>query len=292
MRTLVIGGDSRLGKVLLESLAKNGTPFLATSRRNNPPNANQTFLDFTDCDNWQPTQDIDAAVIIAGVTNFASCKNDPALAHRINCVALPSVARRLLANGVFTCFISTNTVFMADSPQSEDDQVCPGMLYARQKAEAEEAIRKHAADQKASHLFATLRITKNVSIDTSPFGDWMNALRTGGTIKAIRDLWLAPILFSHSAHAIIQVLTHRQPGIYHLSGESDISYADFAKHLVYQLAPDRCNVVAMTSREAGINLIYNHPITALCLTKSSRDIGLSPIPLSAVIDFFRKNLPS
>ena len=292
MSTLVIGGNSRLGKVLVEQFTHNGTSFLATSRRNNPPGSREAHLDFTDCDNWQVPPDISAAVIIAGLTNFASCENDPALAHQVNCVAIPSLARRLLEKGIFTCFISTNTVFKADSPQVEDAPVCPGMLYAQQKAEAEAAIRKHALELQATHLSAVLRITKNVSLDTSPFGDWLAILRTGGVITAFSDLFFAPVLFANSAHAITQVLTHRQPGIFHLSGEADISYAEFARTLVNELAPDRCQVAAKTSQESGARLLYAHPVTALRLTHLSRNIGLSPVPLTTIVDFFREALAS
>jgi len=292
MSTLVIGGDSRLGKVLIGQLIHNRSHFLSTSRRKNLSGPDQVPLDFTDCDNWQVPPNVTAAVIIAGMTNFASCESDPALAHHINCVAIPAIARRLFEKDIFTCFISTNTVFKADTPQAEDAPVSPDMRYAHQKAEAEAAIQKHASELQVSHLSATLRITKNVSLDTSPFGDWLAMLRSGGVITAFSDLCFAPVLFANSAHAITQVLTHRQPGIFHLSGEADISYASFAMRLVRELAPDRCTVVAKTSQEAGARLLYVHPVTALRLTDRSRAIGLSPIPLTAIIDFFRQALAS
>ena len=53
------------------------------------------------------------------------------------------------------------------------------------------------------------------------------------------------------------------PGIFHLSGEKDISYSDFALKLVNYLNLDENFVSVIKSEDIGVKLIYNHHITAL-----------------------------
>jgi dTDP-4-dehydrorhamnose reductase len=65
---------------------------------------------------------------------------------------------------------------------------------------------------------------------------WIDALRQRTSVEAFSDMTLAPLSLDDVANGVVGVLDDREGGgIYHLSGQSDISYFQVAGHLASRL---------------------------------------------------------
>ncbi|MFH1673076.1 MAG: sugar nucleotide-binding protein [Pseudomonadota bacterium] len=284
MFTLIIGGDSKLSYALISVLNKKHIQFFRTTRRN-IISEDQIFLDLNNVSNFKIPPNVNAAVIVGGVTSYDACTKQYDYAYHVNCESIPQLVRMFLRKNIYTCFISSNTVFkfLKGLPQ-EYDKPCPGFEYANLKAETEKKLIQISEQLNKQELFSILRLTKNVSLDTPPFGKWIDQIYHKEKISAFSDLYFAPIRFSDSAKAIQIILKSKKSGIFHLSGEKDISYSDFAIKLLNYLQIDNDIVSPVKSTDIGVNLAYNHPITALDMNMTTSLFELKPITL---IDIFK-----
>ena len=133
-----------------------------------------------------------------------------------------------------------------------------------------------------------MRLTKNVSNETSPFDDWIKKINKNKPITALKDLYFSPITFEDSSKMLINLIKKRKPGIYHLSGENDISYSDFAFKFIQYLNKDNNLVISKNSKQLGINLVYNHHLTSLSMKYTSNKLNLHPISLQEIFNYLSK----
>ncbi len=284
MAILVVGGDSKLSKVLVPRFKKSDLEVYRTTRRNIVAK-DQIFLNFEKITNFRTPKNVDVAIVVGGVTDYSACDSNFSYAHFINCVQIPRLVGQLLNDGVYICYISTNTVFTSsDCLPTEYEVHSPSFNYASLKSKAEHQILTEALRFNSTAV-SILRLTKNVGYSTSPFDTWIKALSAGKTITTFEDLFFAPILFSHSVEAIYNIITRKLSGAFHLSGEVDISYSDFAQGLVAaaSLSPDL--VKRVSSKDEGVSLVYSHPITGLDMKHTSKILGLQAVPLKDVYNY-------
>jgi len=294
MAVLIIGGDSRVSRELIPVLTGKGEKVYATTRRTDRISVAgeiSLFLDLSNVEGFHIPDDVDSMVIIGGVVDYGECTNSYDYAYQVNCVNIPQLARAMLGQGGYVCFISTNTVFKSEAGlPSEDDKRSPGFPYAELKACAEEKLEQVVVGLDCQERFCILRLTKNVGLDTPPFGDWIAAFAREEKITPFKDLFFAPIRFADSAHAIEVVLEKRQGGIFHLSGERDIDYAEFAVELCRYLGLRDSLVAGVRSVDMGVSLVYNHPITALAMNSTCEHLGLEPVPLTKIYELLGRLL--
>jgi len=277
MSTLIVGGDSKLSNALVPVLKENNIQVVRTTRKE-IVSEDQIFLDLADANHFIIPSNVDSAVIVGGVTSYDDCLNHYDYAYHVNCNSIPFVVGKCLQKGIYTCFISSNTVFkFIKGLPKEYDKPCPGFEYAYLKAETEKKIIQICEQLNKQKLLSILRLTKNVSLDTSPFGKWIDQIKKTERISAFNDLYFSPIRFSDSANAVQIILKAKLPGIFHLSGAEDISYSDFAIKLANYLKLDKEIILSIKSSDIGVNLVYNHPITALDMSLTSSLLGLKKI---------------
>ena len=194
----------------------------------------------------------------------------------------------LLKKNIFTCFVSSNTVFKSqDRVPNEKSIPNPGFEYAVMKYETELAINKISVELKKQELVSIFRMTKNISCNTKPFDQWILDIQDGNEIVAFKDLFFSPIRFQDSVMALSKIMDKRLPGICHMSGESDISYSDFAHGLKNYLGVDN-SVKAILSDDAGVKLSYNHHITSLSMKYSIKHLDIKPIKLVSIYSYLEQ----
>jgi dTDP-4-dehydrorhamnose reductase len=292
MAILIIGGDSKLAKVLVPRLKNSNLQVYRTTRRSIIAD-DQILLNFDQITEFRLPKNLTVAVILGGVTDYGICESNFTYAHFINCVQIPSLVGHLLNNGVYVCYISTNTVFTSpDNLPTEYETHNPSFNYALLKSKAEHQILMQALRVKKSTSLSILRLTKNVGHSTPPFDSWVQALSSGQDITPFVDLFFAPILFSHSAEAIYNIIWRKLSGIFHLSGEADISYSDFAKGLISTAGLNPNLVKRVSSKDVGVNLTYSHPITGLDMKFSSQILGLQPVSVNDVYKYYVSRIHS
>ena len=280
MKILIVGGDSRLSKTLLPMLKINNYSVLKTSRKYTD---NETlYLDFDNIDNFIIPENINFAIIVGGVTDYNTCEDNYEYSHKINCVNIPLLIKKFLKSNINVLFISTNTVFMKNYSHPRENEIRnPGFPYATLKSMTEKQIIMISKELSKENKLSILRLTKNVSLDTSPFDQWLN--------KITNNEYFAPITFEKSSEAIIKVIKSKSPGIFHLSGIKDISYSEFGKGLLKYLKKDEKLCIPINSKDISVKLRYNHFYTSLNMKYTSSILGINYVNLEEIYDIFKKS---
>ncbi|MCG8605170.1 sugar nucleotide-binding protein, partial [bacterium] len=140
--TLVVGGDSVIGKALVEKLRLAGETVLATTRRHEIVSESRPYLDLSTNDTrWQPAVPISKAFLCAATTSLKACELEPKKSRRTNVDHTVAVTRQLSQTGAFVVFISSNLVYDGARPYREaNEPTCPTVEYGKQKAAAEEQL--------------------------------------------------------------------------------------------------------------------------------------------------------
>jgi dTDP-4-dehydrorhamnose reductase len=221
---LVVGGDGFVGRVLTAHFRARGDRVIETTRRVGRTAADVLTLDLAaDPGAWPALPPLRGAVLCAAIARLQDCERDPAASRRVNVDAPAALAQRLAVAGVPTVFLSSDKVFDGRMAQRRRfDLTCATTEYGRQKAAAERAMPRDVA---------ILRLSKVVSPTVELFQAWVRDLRAGRPITPFEDLTMAPIRVELVAETVSRLLDERRSGIFHLTGDRDVSYVE-AAHIV------------------------------------------------------------
>ena len=290
MSILIIGGDSRLSNFLYPLLKLQGYSVSKTTRKKKIYK-DELFLDLKDIEYFVIPDSIKWAVILGGVTSYDDCENNFDYAYDINCIKIPFLIKKFIKNNIKTIFISSNVVFKNQKKiPSEYDFHNPGFPYASLKSITEKKLNKIVNSTNSSKLISIVRLTKNVCENTSPFNSWIKKINNNENFLAFEDLYFAPITFLDSSKIILEIIKKNLFGVFHLSGQNDINYSDFAIGLLkyLNLNTDLCQ--KKRSYEIGIKLKYNHHITALNMSFTKKLTRIEPVKLDAVFNYLSKHI--
>jgi dTDP-4-dehydrorhamnose reductase len=276
MRVMVIGGDGTIGNALVSALAESGDEVIATSRRKSPDSA-RFFLDLAD-DIPQKLPDCDVAIICAALARFSDCRNNPALAHKINVMAPATIARRLSERGTKIILLSTGAVYDAFTPRIIADRPPnPRTVYGAQKAEAEGAILPLGPQM------SVLRLTKLLYPEFPLIARWARALANSENIRAFANHAMSPITLQDAIETIIGIATSAAGGLFQISGAADISYLNAAKHVATRIgAPEE--LVISSRAEELIPVEEIMPFGSLDSSRVTKLTGFAPPEPRAVLD--------
>ncbi len=248
MSLLLIGGDSLIGSALVDGAASHAIPVFATSRRRGSGLLPLDLASFPE--QWTPPEATRVAIICGAMTSIKDCELDPGLSSRVNVGSPVAIARAVQEAGGAVVFLSTNLVFggKTDAP-SWDAPLSPATLYGQQKAEAEAAIL--ATGPRA----AIVRLTKVVHPGMALFSGWVRALLQGQIVEPFEDMLFSPVALEEVTGCLLRLATDFEPGIFHLSGDQDISYAQAARWLAQEARVSELLVRPKECKKAGINFI-------------------------------------
>ena len=285
-KILIIGGDSRLGKVLKFELKKEKIKFVATSRKKNSKN----YLDLNDINDFKINQNFSACVILAGITNYNDCEKKKNKSRLINCKNIIQISKKILNKNIFLCYVSTNTVFKSKSKSNEKSTPRPNFEYARQKYFVEKKLSNYVKNKNKSDLFSILRLTKNVSKHTEPFKSWILDIQKGNKIKAFDDLYFSPILFENSANMIKKILNKKVAGTFHVSNRYNLNYYQFALKLFSYLNLDKKKLIKINSKKQKINLIFKNKQAALSMMYTKSVLKTNYVNLIQILSYIKKQI--
>ncbi len=222
---LIVGIDGMIGSNLCSILSAHGWEVYGTSRDRSRIGPRVGFLDLRSPNPVFQSIKFSAAIICAAVTNIDKCEEDPSACRDVNVFGTNAVIDSLLQNGTFVVYISSNAVFDGSREfVSTNDIPNPLNKYGSFKLEVEQHLLKQKIDN-----FAILRITKLVTIQTRFIVAWRTLLEQEKTISAYTNRFLSPISIQEVESAISAILRTRQTGVFHLGGQEELSYFDFAK---------------------------------------------------------------
>ncbi len=271
----MVGAGGRLGAALYRALRASGEAAFGTRRRR-PLARGELLLDLAEgsaaARAFELPACVDRAFLCAAVTSEVRCRNEREGSRRINVEACVALAERLVARGAFVVFPSTDRVFDGSRPRRRaDDPPSPRSAYGEQKAEAERLLLALGAG------VAVLRLGKVVDPELPLLRSWRRELRAGRPIAPFSDLRLSPIPLARAAEALRAVARARRGGIFQLSAEGDLSYAEVAHELARRLGAPEGLVQPVRASEAGLDLAPLARHTTLASDRLRDELGL-PAP--------------
>jgi dTDP-4-dehydrorhamnose reductase len=250
---LLIGADSEIAAATARHLAAHGVPFIGTTRRRESAGCDRLFLDLAQpLADWRPPAGVTAACVFAAVARLQACEDDPDGSAFINVRQTLALVDRLAEAGIAVVFLSTNQVFDGSRPAvPADAPLCPVSAYGRQKARTEQALARRIA---AGAPIAILRFAKIVAPGMPLLRQWSDALAAGQPVTAFADMMLAPTPAALAAAAIAGLLQvpAGARGVFQLTGPTDVSYAEIARHLARRAGADPALVRPVPAASAGM----------------------------------------
>jgi dTDP-4-dehydrorhamnose reductase len=136
-----------------------------------------------------------------------------------------------------------------------------------------------------------LRSTKVMTIGIGVLAGWIEALRNGQSVQAFEDHHLCPLPLGDVIDAALAIIEQPEGGIFQVSGDADISYADAARHIAHRLNISSDRVEAVRAVDRGIPESEVTPFTSLDTSRLTALTGFQPPEPRAVIDgLFRGKL--
>lgn len=220
------------------------------------------------------------AYLCAAVTSISACEKDPAATAKINVAGTIALAEALIANGTFVVFLSTNLVFDGAQPFVPASAAhSAATVYGRQKAEVEMHLLQFGPNA------ATLRLSKVIGPKTPLFAGWRQKLDRGETITPFHDMVMSPVSAAFAAAVLLRIGDARRGGLYQLSADRDINYAEAAIWMARARGGEQL-VASSSARDAGIDpkgIVSN---TTLDSGRVRDEFGISPpSPFDALAPF-------
>ncbi len=278
IRYLIIGGDSTIGRQLARILKKLQQPFICTSRKKNIYEGNSLFLDLRDnLDGWEPPQRLKAVFFCAAITSMEFCEKEVSISRLVNVVNTVKLIKKLSQSETPVIFLSSNQVFDGLSSYPDEKALTsPQTEYGHQKRNVEEAIE----EIKINH--SIVRVTKVINNNYKLFDNWISCLKQGIPIDAFVDYYFSPVPINTLGNILIQIAESKEGGVWHVSGNKDISYYDAALLIAKSVGADTALVKSTIVRDKLKNF-YLPPSTALKCDRIGLSLGIWPPDVMATI---------
>lgn len=286
---LVIGANGLIGGELLRRLGNCGWTALGTTHR---PSHDRAYLHFDLAESASGLLSADAVRVLrasgdwvvfltAGVNGYRRCAQEPLSTRRVNVTNSSAVAEDVMRAGGFLVYPSSAAVFGDSTDQcGESASPSPNSEYGRQKADAERILLSLISRARVpGGGLAVVRLTKVVAA-TDFIAKWMQALRTGHVIEAATNRSLSPISLPFAARGLVCIAEARKSGLYHLGGETALSYFELALHLARALGAREDQVRPVTVAAESVV-----PVNSACLdmSETTRRVALLPQSLESAI---------
>lgn len=282
LKALVVGGDSLIGNRLTWQLGKRGLEVSRTSRRIDELE-NKIYFDLAAEEGisgllaFKP----DIALICVAATNISRCENDPVGTRQLNVTATVRLVQSLMAKGIFVVFLSSNTIFDGNKAwPDENEAYLPVNEYGKQKAEAEGKL---LALPLADRQLAIVRLSKVLDGASGLAHDFLAKLMSGSPCRAFTDLLLCPASLSYVTAHLADIAIQQRPGVFHLSGDTELSYADLVTRLALEIGVDTNLVQRMSSADACVEVLFKPCHPGLGMVSTYSKLGIQPEPIDSFI---------
>jgi dTDP-4-dehydrorhamnose reductase len=294
---LVTGANGLVGSRVAARLAQAGHAVVATGRGPiREPIAGLPAIEYVEVDVARPgalrnaiERAAPGAVVHCGaMTDVDACEADPPQAWAVNVSATAEAAVAARAAGVRFISLSTDYVFDGEAGRSytEEDRPNPRGVYSRTKRAAEEAallLGGDAAVARVSLVYTGRKGSRPTFAATAA-----DALLAGKEVKAFSDQTNSPTLADNAAEMVVGLLQSGEKGLWHCSGATAVTRAEFARALARTLGAQEGLVVAVPM--ASMDLPAPRPRnSSLRVDKIRRLLGSSiPLDLPAQLERFAR----
>lgn len=223
--------------------------------------------------------------LCAAKTKLLDCENNPEHSYRVNVVNTIEYAKQFLQLNASIIFLSSSAVFCKSTPiPNESTARNPRTKYGAQKKSAEDLLLNLQTDNPGTFT-AIVRLTKVLHRSHDLASGWIRSLRSGNKIQAFSDRTLTPISLGYTVSNLLEIANGGVSGVFHLSGNSEISYYEFAKNLANHLKADKRLVEPVFSgfNRGVLGEVYGGKLAPTSLNEM---LSIGSEPLDRMIDSF------
>ena len=240
---LIIGRNGTLGHAFMRICEHRRIPYVALTRKD------------LDISNEHDVRRVIDSYRPWGVINTAGyVKVDDAENNYNECFAVNSIAPGILANacnirGIHFMTFSSDLIFDGNkkTPYYETDTAKPLNIYGISKANGEQVVQKI---NPASLIIRT----------SAFFGPWdqfnfayhiIDSLKNERSLSVVKDVVVSPTYVPDLANAALDLFIDEESGIWHLSNQGMVSWADFACAIAERAGFNKDNLIFKNLDEMG-----------------------------------------
>jgi dTDP-4-dehydrorhamnose reductase len=284
MKVLITGASGLYGSKLTQLIQEEHQVYAAYGK-NKPAYGNPIQFDVSNkiqVENAFKKADPDVVVHAASLTNVDTCETDKSLAWKINVEGTRNIAEAAKAYDAFLFYVSTDYIFNGEKGNYiETDKPDPINYYGLTKLKAENIVH----DTVNQYCIARTSVLYGASPTAGKinFALWLiNKLRKKETVKILTDQTNSPTLNTNLAEMTREIIQRKKTGIYHLSGDTQISRYDFAKMIAVTFGLNLALITPLSSSE--FPWIAKRPKdSSLNTTKAKNALTKKPLPVEEAL---------
>lgn len=273
MKTLIVGATGFIGSALVSTFTSKDNLLLSSRDQDDD---RYIYLDLYNGNfDHLVNLNFDLAIICASVTSFKKCEDYPSDSYLINVTNTIKLIRLLAEKDVFTVWLSSSSVFDGFTDLEVETSISsPTTVYGYIKSETESLIKN---DFNLNSKVAIVRLTKVLDINYGFFSDVLMKLSNKMNIEAYDDILFSPISLSYTCSSLLKIASLKLPGIFHLSGETSISYFKLLKMLAVRLSLPVELIKSQNSSICESILFYYKPLFPVLSMKETFQLtGIKP----------------
>lgn len=288
MKILVTGANGLLGQTLIRQLIEKKYEVVATGR--GPSRLIMAALEGysykeIDITNGAAIQtfimDEKPSIIVhaAAMTNVDQCELNKQDCYNINVTATRFIIDAAKAINARFVYVSTDFIFDGNNgPYKEDDEPAPVNYYGSTKLVAEKAVMESGLDWAIARTILVYGVG-------DPAGrlnivSWIKqSLQSSTKIRMVIDQWRTPTFVHDLAKGIILIIEKNAKGIYHLSGDQQMTPYEMAIETAKFFGLDETLIEKSSSPDIKQPAI-RPPKTGFNISKAKKDLGYEPLSFS------------
>jgi dTDP-4-dehydrorhamnose reductase len=268
---LIIGRHGTLGRALMETCNRRFIPYRCLSRMDIDITNEQSIHAIIN--KYKPWAIINAA----GYVDVDKAERETETCFRINTTGPALLAAACEKSGIQLVTFSSDLVFSGDksTPYGEHDTVRPLNVYGSSKAQAEKIV--------TSLCRAALIIRTSAF-----FGPWdpynfvykvIDALRNNKPFQVAHDTTVSPTYVPDLAEAALDLLKDEETGVWHVTNERALSWAEFATEIADRNGYSRARLL-LAKPQSEIGWVARRPRYSAMESKK----GVRIPPLSCALN--------
>ncbi len=266
MKVLVTGVNGQLGWDVVQLLERRGVPCRGVDIQDFNLTDGEAVMAFVR--EYAP----DVIVHCAAYTAVDRAESEPEVCIAVNGVGTMNVVRAALAVDARLVYISTDYVFSGEgeTPWTEDSPYDPCNVYGLSKVQGEIAVRS------LMKRYYLLRTSWVFGIHGKNFVRTMSRLgRERSEVRVVDDQIGSPTYSADLARVICDLIETDRFGIYHVTNEGWISWAEFAR-MIMEGQGLNCRVVPIPTAE--YKTPARRPLNSRLSAEKLRASGIQPMP--------------
>ena len=284
MKILVTGANGLLGQTIIRLLLEKQYEVIATGKgeervdANSSPGYSYKDIDITDgpaVERLIMEQRPPIIVHAAAMTQVDQCELNKQDCYNINVTATRFIIDAAKAINARLIFVSTDFIFDGNhGPYSENDEPAPVNYYGSTKLVAEKAVMESGLDYAIARtilVYGSVPATGRTNI----VGFVRQNLEANKPIKMVTDQVRTPTFVDDLAKGIILIIEKNGKGIYHLSGEQEMTPYDIAVETAKYFGLNEA-LISKASTDDIRQPAVRPPKTGLNISKAKKELGYQP----------------